>query len=255
MKKTLISTLLALLVIVSLILAGCAPSTKETLTLEEHQLQGSPQTEPLVITPKEGSQEDMLQAHASERSLVFPDNSTTIDGNGALTGTLNGTPLIAGVTFTNKYSESYVWLTQAGTEIYRIATGPASPVNELRGLWVYDGHWALETALVDLAGGDVTPFALGQVTIDGTLQNKARGYDEAFGLQTIAGKLFYFFKKDGKIGYFYNGQETMLKYDEILHYGCCSAGALNPIQAQDMLAFFARTGDAWYYVELGVFSK
>jgi len=255
MKKIIVSSLLVMFVITSLSLVGCTPSTAGTLTLEEHALQSVPQPDPFVITLKDGTWEELQQVHASDRAMVFPDTSTTVDGNIALTVTLNGKPLVSGQTFTNNYAESYVWVTQSGKEIYRIATGPASPVNNLRGLWVYDGHWALETALVDLAGGDTTPFALGQVTIDGVLQNKARSYDEAFGLQTIAGKIFYFFKKDGKIGYFYNGQETMLKYDEIQHYNCCSASTLNPIQAQDMLAFYARTGEAWYYVELGIFSK
>jgi hypothetical protein len=255
MKKSIIPISLIMLAIVAISLAGCTTSNSGALTLEEHPLQGTLQVEPLVITPLEGTQEEMLKTHSSERSQTFPDNYTTIDGNMALSATLNGKPLVAGQTFSNNYSESYVWVTQAGTEIYRISTGPASPLNNLIGLWVYEGHWALETALVDLAGGDVTPFALGQVTIDGVLQNKTRGYDETFGLQTITGKLFYFFKKDGKLGYFYNGQETMLKYEEIPHYNCCSASALNPIQAQNMQAFFARTGDTWYYVELGNFNK
>jgi hypothetical protein len=255
MKKSITPIFLILLAIVALSLGGCAPSKTGALTLEEHPLQGAPQVDPLVITPLEGTQDEMLNTHSSERSQTFPDNSTTIDGNMALTVTLEGKPLVAGQTFTNNYSESFVWVTQAGTEIYRITTGPASPLNNLIGLWAYDGHWALETALVDLAGGDVTPFALGQVTIDGVLQNKTQGYEQAFGLQTIAGKLFYFFMKGGKIGYFYNGQETMLKYDEIPHYNCCSASALNTIQAQTMQAFFARTGDTWYYVELGSFNK
>jgi hypothetical protein len=39
----------------------------------------------------------------------------------------------------------------------------------------------------------------------------------------------------------------------VIHYQCCSASALNPVQAQKMLAIFARRGEMWYYVEAGVF--
>jgi hypothetical protein len=259
MKKAILSIFLAMIVTISFNLASCTPekdSTQVTLSVEEHPLKGAPQIEPLVITPLDGSQEEMLKVHAADRSLSFQDQSTTIDGNFAFTGTLDGKPLVAEQTFINNSSDSYVWVTLDGNEIYRISTGPASPITTLRGLWIYDSHWALETVLINLEGDNiVTPFALGQITIDDVLQNETKGYDDAFGLQIIAGKLFFFFKKDGKIGYFYNGQETMLGYEEIPHYNCCSDSALNPIQAQNMVAFFARTGDAWYYVEMGIFSK
>lgn len=254
-----VSILLVVFVMISLIMAGCASgtdSTRATLSVEEHPLTGSPQIDPFVFTPMDGSQEEVLKLHAADRSLSFPDQSTTIAGNFAFTGNLDGKPLVAAQTFINNSSESYVWVTLDGNEIYRISTGPASPITTLRGLWIYDSHWALETVLIDLEGDNiVTPFALGQISMDGALQNETKGYADAFGLQTIAGNPFYFFKKDGKIGYFYDGKETMLAYEEIPHFNCCGESVLNPIQAQNMVAFFARTGDAWYYVEAGIFNK
>ena len=65
--------------------------------------------------------------------------------------------------------------------------------------------------------------------------------------------LFYFFEKDGQIGISFDDEILMLGFEEILHYGCCSAGMLNPIQAQNMVAFFAQREGTWYYVEIGVF--
>ncbi len=67
------------------------------------------------------------------------------------------------------------------------------------------------------------------------------------------GKSFYFFKRDDKIGISYNGVEIPRGYDEVLHYGCCGTATLNPKVAQNMVAFFARKGSAWYYIETGVF--
>ncbi len=251
---TILSILLA-----GILIAGCVPAgggPQASLVVEEHPLDSAPQLEPFAFTPQDGSQEEILQVHAIERSRTFPDSFRYIDGNPAISASLDGKPLVAQQTFLNDYSDSYVWVTLDGNEIYRITTGPASPINNLAGLWVYDSHWALETVLINLEGDDVTtPFALGQVTIDGVLQNESKGYDDAFGLQTMAGKPFFFFKKDGKIGYSYDGQETMLGYDEVPHYNCCSASVINPIHAQNMVAFFARTGDAWYYVELGNFAE
>ena len=259
MKKTAFPILLALLVVISIGLAGCTPAQDgagATLVVEEHPLDGVPNSETYTFTPQDGSQEEILQVHAADRSLTLTQNFTYIDGNQAIEATLDGKPLVAQQTYINNASDSYVWVTLDGNEVYRISTGPASPINTLVGLWTYDSHWALETVLINLEADDVTtPFALGQVTMDGVLQNESNGYDDAFGLQTIAGKPFFFFKKDGKIGYSYDGQETMLAYDEIPHYRCCSESSLNPRQARDMVAFFALTGDAWYYVEMGAFSK
>jgi len=259
MKKATFPIFILLLAAIPVSLIGCTPSedvAQTSLTMEEHPLEGMPQSDPYVFTPQEGSQEEILQVHEADRSLLFPDPFTPIDGKPAISSTLDGEALVAVQTFIDNASDSYVQVMLDGAEIYRITTGPASPINNLCGLWIYDNHWALETVLINPEGNDtLTPFALGQITIDGVLQNELNGYDDAFSLQTIAGKPFFFFKRDGRIGYSYDGQETLLEYEEVPHYYCCSDSVLNPIQAQNMVAFFARSGDTWYYVEIGVFSE
>jgi hypothetical protein len=91
----------------------------------------------------------------------------------------------------------------------------------------------------------------GQVILDGVSLNQRYGYQESFGFQLLRGKPFYFFRKDGKIGAAYDGQAIPLGYDSIPHYGCCSAGELNPRRSGNMLWFFAERDGAWYYVEIG----
>jgi len=240
------------LVLMAAILSACSSQGSQvTLTLEEHELTSKPSLDPLTFTPKQGTQADVLAKNASLRADVFPVNPTTIDGNMAFQATLDGKPLVAELFYINNSSDSYVTVTRDGSEIYRISTGPASPVTSLVGLWTYAGpSWALETVLISSSG---EPFATGQITIDSDLINKSLNYQEAFGFQTIDGLTFYFFQRDGKIGYVYDGQETMLGYDEIPHYNCCSDAETNPIQARNMVAFFARKGETWYYVELGSF--
>ncbi len=150
-----------------------------------------------------------------------------------------------------------VTVTLNGNPIYKIPVGDSSPIGALRGLWTYDGHWALETAYVKnhRQGNEIDSQATGQVSVDGQLLNKQNGYQEAFGFQTLHGQPFFFFKRDDKIGISYNGVEIPLGYSEVLHYGCCSAATLNPKIAQNMVAFFARKGSAWYYIETGVFDS
>ena len=91
----------------------------------------------------------------------------------------------------------------------------------------------------------------GQVILDGVSLNQRYGYQEIFGFQLLHGKPFYFFRKDGKIGAVYAGQPVVLGYDSLPHYGCCSAGELNPRRSGSMIWFFAEREGAWYYVEIG----
>jgi hypothetical protein len=117
----------------------------------------------------------------------------------------------------------------------------------LQGLWTYDGHWALEILFAD------TSTWAGQIYIDGELVNRAKGFDEAFGFQLLGGRPFFFYSREGHMGFSYDNQEVDLRYEEIPHYMCCGESSLNPVHAQNMTAFFARQETTWYYVELGVF--
>jgi formylglycine-generating enzyme required for sulfatase activity len=56
-------------------------------------------------------------------------------------------------------------------------------------------------------------------------------------------------REGAKFGIYYDGQEMPQRYDEIPHYLCCSAGAMNPETYPNMVRFFGRRGEQWYYVE------
>ncbi|HEX7620924.1 MAG TPA: hypothetical protein VF359_06965, partial [Anaerolineales bacterium] len=101
----------------------------------------------------------------------------------------------------------------------------------------------------------VDSFFAGEIFIDGQSLNDLHGYDESYGFQTIHGRPFYFYKRDGKIGVSYDGQEIAFAYDGVWHYGCCSGGELNPHIAQNIIGFFAWRGEQWYYTEIGVFNQ
>lgn len=139
-----------------------------------------------------------------------------------------------------------VLLTRDGQEIYKIDAGHASPVSALRGIWAYDTHWVLETNYYT----DDTPFN-GKITQDGVSLNDANGYEEAFNFQTINGRPFYFFQKDGLINASYDGQLISLDYEKIPHYACCSGGETNPRIWKNMVAFFGVRGKEWYFFQIG----
>jgi hypothetical protein len=234
-------------------LSGCAASSQPlsgSLQLEEHQLLGAPDSESFSFQPVQGDQEQILANHADQRSMTYPKEVRTIEGNPVISSLGDTEDLLAVlVTPVQGQPEMVVRVIDGGEVIFENYAGLPSPEHPLHGLWTYDGHWALEILLADQSTW------AGQVFIDGEWVNEINGYDEAFGLQLLGGKPFYFFLRDGRVGYSYSGQEFDLEYDEIPHYRCCSESSLNPVQAEDMVAFFAQRGETWFYVELGHFDE
>jgi hypothetical protein len=232
-----------------LVASACGPSSIASsptdLTVEEHRLVEAPSTEPLAFKPVDGSMADILSRHAAERSKVIPDNSELQQGRHAMRRTLGSDLLTA----TENYDGNTGWVTVTRTdqEIYRIDTGMPSPIPGLQGLWTYDGHWVLETAYItrDASGG--------RLSRDGTLMRQLADDEETFDFQLMAGRPFFFSKVNGNISLALDDQEVATAYDGVPHYQCCSASVLNPLHAENMVAFFARRGDTWYYVEAGLF--
>lgn len=239
--------------LVALTFSGCAtrqPPPLASLKLEEHPLMGAPMLEPLSFQPSQESAQEVLGQHAVAREDGYQNNVVTVAGNPALTSLGDDGGLLAVLTTAEQGQPNQTITVFRGDELLlEIPAGLPSPALPLRGLWTYDGHWALEMLLAD-----ENAWA-GQIWIDGQMVNSNRGYREAFGLQLLAGKEFYFFERDGQLGYSYDGQEFDLGYEDIPHYRCCSESALNPVQAKTMVAFFAVQGNSWYYVELGEFEE
>jgi hypothetical protein len=223
------------------------------LAVEEYLLKAEPVAEGSLYF----TYGDPRRLHASERALTFPSPYCSNQDALKMCASLAGHNLVAEEIYSNDGSSGNVVLKQAGVEIYRIASGPGSPLNALQGLWVYDSHWALEAARITETqqGNTITTNAVGRIIVDGQILNESLGYDEAFDFQTLNDRPFYFFKRNGKIGASYDGVEIPLDYDKVPHYGCCSAAELNPRRYQDMVEFFATRDNNWYYVEIGVFKQ
>ena len=223
------------------------------LAVEEYSLKQLPEAEYTLLDFTYG---DPRSIHSNQREQTFPDPYCSLDEM-KMCASLAGHQLMAEEVYSNDGSRGNVILSQDDVEIYRIAIGPGSPVNALRGLWVYDGHWALEAAMITeaLQGNVMMVNPVGRIIVDGQILNDSRGYAEAFGFQTLNGHPFYFFKRHGRIGASYNGVEIPLDYDQLPHYGCCSNATLNPRRYKNMLDFFASRAGTWYYVEIGVYNQ
>jgi hypothetical protein len=218
------------------------------LALEEHALRQAPELDPLRFQPLEGIEAEVLARQALERSKVIPITVFMVDDNPAMRAAWHGGELEAVLlTAAGDPPAQSVQVSADGRLVFTAPAGLPSPALPLRGLWTYDGSWALE---ILLATSDVW---IGQIYVDGTLVNEERGYEEAFGFQMISGDPFFFYRRAGQVGLSYDGREADLGYDDIPHYRCCSESVLDPIQAESMVAFFAQRGEAWYYVELGTF--
>lgn len=244
---------IAILFLIVFSFSGCAvfsPQSAGTLDLEEHQLAGPPQPDPLSFQPLQGSQEEVLAEHAIERSSVIVQETSTLQGNPAILSQGERKDLLA-VLFTAEQGqpEQTVKVMKGDNSIFETKAGLPSPVLPLQGLWTYGGHWALEILLAD------QDTWAGEIFIDGDLVNELKGYEEAFGLQLLAGKPFFFFRRNGHVGYSYDGQEVEFEYSEVPHYRCCGESSLNPVHADNMVAFFAEQEGKWFYIELGDFDR
>jgi formylglycine-generating enzyme required for sulfatase activity len=130
--------------------------------------------------------------------------------------------------------------------VYDVLTRPCA-FTEMKGGWGYEGHWVMELGLPEQDSWFPTK---GQIIQDGQDLNVACSYDESYNFALLGGRPFYFYhKREGGPGIYYDGQELPLLYDEIPHYLCCSAGAMNPETFPNMVRFFGRRGEQWYYVE------
>jgi putative hemolysin len=219
----------------------CGPSsaTTDKLDIETYQLTGKPDPETLKFRSIQGRE---FTAADFAISSPFPSNQV-VGTSLRLTATFNGDALIA-----EQYAKTCsncITVTRNSKEIFQTDAGNISPINPLQGLWTYDDHWVLETNLFL----EDKPFN-GQIFVDGTSLNQQNEYEESFNFQTINGSPFYFFRRDGKVNAWFDGQEIQLGYEDVPHYLCCGDSGLNPKAHQGIVSFFGTTVGQWYFVRV-----
>lgn len=132
---------------------------------------------------------------------------------------------------------------------YQTEMHPVSTYGTLDGPWSYNGHWAFVLLDAKLDDNQENWKMINRVVQDGQDLNTIKGYEQSFQFAVLNERPFFFYQKNGKIGISFDGQEMAANYDEIPHYNCCSPALLNPRVSMNMVWFFAKRGDDWYYVE------
>lgn len=220
------------------------------LSIQEVELKAHPDSESRSFVPVKGTASEILAKHQEERKknvdlIGFESHETW----------LKNKRIVAMQIFSKPDADfaRIIVISQDDTEIFRLVIeNPVPTYPSLLGLWTYGDEWFIETTQSNKTGE--YPYAVGDIIRTGQSLNMVYGYDESFGFQLLAGKPFYFYKKDGKFSASYDGQDMMIEYDEVPHYLCCSAGGINPIKSENMVSFFGKKGIKWYYVEIGSFT-
>lgn len=123
----------------------------------------------------------------------------------------------------------------------------------IRSFWKLDDSWVLEVAREwneNPEADPMTALPAGEIYLDGELINQRYDYETAFEFQVLDGKPFFFFKRNGKLGFSYDWQEYTLPFNSVHHYRCCSAGINNPRHFENLVNFVVVQDDEWQYYEL-----
>ena len=83
---------------------------------------------------------------------------------------------------------------------------------------------------------------------DGEILNEKLGFQEIFNWRLIENKPAFLFRKDGRLGFSYDGKIIPLEYQNIARYMCCGYAINNPSIGDDSAHFFAEREGVWYYV-------
>lgn len=228
------------------------------LAIEENEIVGKVEIEPLKFLPKMGTQAAVMLRHAGEK-LAYPALSTTgyeSTGPVMIWKTTSGEYKVRQILPKgNEPATTSIEVSKDGEVIFQTDAGEISPLSTLQRFWVEDGHWTLEINRVAnrREGNSVYSDTTGEIYRDGALLNETYGYEEMFNFQMMGGKPFYFYRQDGKVRASYNGRTLPVEYDDIPHYGCCSSATLNPEGGANWVGFFAQRGNTWYYTEIGLY--
>lgn len=233
------------------------------LQIDVYELEKPPEIEPLTFVPAAGrSQEEVLALHKAAREDWFPFDTFFDQTRSCLSPQPGGRSLAACEEFSLSKDEQGGERGRMTIEVllddeitHTADGGDVSPISPLRGIWEVGGDWVLEYAeinvAVDEAENTAASDAKGQLVWKGVSLNEKDSLDEIFGFQLLNRRPFYFFEKDDEIGIVFDGKGTMLGFDRVPHYVCCSAAELNPRPSPNMVSFFAQKAGTWYYVEIG----
>lgn len=243
---------LPLFLVLMLLTAGCArpavPQPPPPLIVEEYPIAGLPapaSDHAQAVTVEMKARRKEWREPSPEKLATLPDPEPPIVDQQARGNNMNKWPVNAGGQITHlnwDWPSKSIQVVQGGTVVYayRVERSLASHDQSAISLNVWNGQWVLETR-------DAT------VIVGGRNLNEELGFGQIFDFHMIAGKPFFFFQREGKVGMWYDGIILPQQYDAVHHYGCCDMYTLNPQASHWMIYFYARRNDQWHYVEAGLY--
>lgn len=104
------------------------------------------------------------------------------------------------------------------------------PMYSTQKFTTWDGHWvwAVHDFLIQ----------------DGKIRNEELGFQEIFNWRLIDNKPAYLFRKDGRVGFSYDGKIIPLEYQNVARYWWSN----EPYIGKNSAHFFAEREGVWYYV-------
>lgn len=146
-----------------------------------------------------------------------------------------------------KYSETELFPVGASARIEIFADGQplqtlsiphmGSAGSPVRGLWNWDGQWAMEIRST--------------LFVDGRIKNQEWGYDEIFDWHLVNEKPFFAVRRAADFLLVYDGRELPMNYDDIAHGDvCCEAGLYDFQPLADGAIFYARRDGVWFLVQV-----
>ena len=113
--------------------------------------------------------------------------------------------------------------------------------DNLIAFWGYDNHWVVEYVCNGQQG----------IVLDGQYLNATYGYSSSFASYVVSEKLFFFFKRGDSLGFYYDGIEYPLSFDDVSYAFCCGIAELNPEFYSDKLTFVGIQDEVRYYAIMG----
>jgi hypothetical protein len=210
------------------------PGLPGGLVLEEYELKENSPFNKFRFEPAVGSRKEIIQRY--DVSLIAERKANEFIPDPLIKASFSSHKLmlegkeIQTIYTTDKKTQS-IQVILDGQEIYSFRRDYSyNPI--MWGFWTYGNHWVMEIVKVDFTKPkkDILDYTYGDIIWDGISTNEKYGYQESFGLQTLNGRIFYFFRKNDEYGIFYDDQTVSLGYSSIEHYNfCCESGpAMNP---------------------------
>jgi hypothetical protein len=125
-----------------------------------------------------------------------------------------------------------VLVQQDGRTVFRYRT--AQQVEEpVKALSAWKDAWVLEVN--------------GVLVVNGEIWNESKfKADEIFNWTMLNGKPFFFFRRGGSLGAWYDGNELPVTFAALIHDRCCEPAMFNVVNTEDQIRFYAEQNGMWY---------